>query len=199
MDTKKILGDYVSDLLGVEKHCLEAVERQTGDEKFTRYPEAHHLLQKMEGTLRTQTESLDRAFSILGEQQGSIARQAEAYATKAVASAAGAIAGMYGKLRPEDPVSRSLRDCYTTLNLIAISCTMLHTTALALREQGVADLALKNLNELTPIIVELSRVIPEVVTKELSEEGKVIDPSVWREAIESSQRAWSPKVTGTYH
>lgn len=192
MDTREILRDYVSDMLGVEKHCLEAVKRQTGDERLAAYPEAHDLLTRIEAVLRTHTGSLDQVLSMLDGQTESVV-------TKAVTSAIDAVAGIYGKFRPEEPVSRSLGDHYTTLNLAAINYTMLHTTADALHEQGVAELALKNLNELTPLIVELTRVIPGVVTRELSEEGKVIDPSLWREATTRTQKAWSPKVVGTYH
>ncbi|MEM5787517.1 MAG: hypothetical protein AAGU11_09380 [Syntrophobacteraceae bacterium] len=186
MDKKEILRDYVSDMLGVEKHCLESIERQTADDRFSACPEAHGLLIKIEAVLRSHTGTLDSCLSTLdGEMKGLF--------TKATTSAMGAIAGLYGKLR-EDPVSRSLRDDYTALSLAAISYTMLHTTALALHDQPVAALALKHLNDLTPLIVALSRVIPEVVARELYAEDKVADPLIYQAALAGTQRAWSPEV-----
>ncbi len=192
MDNREILRDYVSDMYGVEKHCLEAIQRQTGDEKFTPFLEAHQLLTKIENILRSHTQSLDQCLSALDGGAGTTL-------SKAASTAMGAIAGIYGKFRAEDPVSRSLRDDYTSLNLAAIGYTMLHTTACALGDRKVADLALRHLHEITPCIVSLSRIIPEVVAEELYQEGKVTDPSVWREAASNTQQAWSHNVVGEYH
>ena len=192
METKEILRDYVSDMLGVENHCLESIERQTGERRFIRFQEAHDLLSKIEMTLRTHTFALEQYLS-------SINGGAESLVKKAATSAIGAISGLYGMIRPEDPVSRSLRDDYTALNLAAISYTMLYTTARALNELRLAELASQHLNELTPLVVSLSRVIPRVVAEELSDEGKVADPSVWQKAAANTQRAWSSEVVGKYH
>jgi hypothetical protein len=76
---------------------------------------------------------------------------------------------------------------------------MLHTTACILNEDIAADLALKNLAEITPLIVALSRVIPEVVAKELSMEDKAIMPAKWRDALKNTQKAWGHQVVGEYH
>jgi hypothetical protein len=193
MDAKEILGSYVGDMLGAEKHCLESLERQTHDEKFLRYREAHDLLLRIENVLRMHTTALEQCLSQLD------AGGMGASLKKAATTAIGAIAGWYGKMRPEDPVSRSLRDDYTALNHIAISYTMLHTTACGLNESRVADLALQHLHEITPLVVALSRIIPSVVTMELSDEGKVSDPSAWRAALDNTQKAWSSDVVGEYH
>lgn len=192
MDIREVLRDYVSDMLSVEKHCLESIARQTRDEKFRCFPNAYEILTRIESTLRTHTIALDQYLAAI-EDGG-----AESKLKKAAASAVGAIAGLYGKIRLEDPVSRSLRDDYTALNLAAISYTMLHTTARALNVSRVADLALQHLNDLTPVIVALSRVIPEVVAKELSAEGKVLEPSAWHDALANTQGAWSSEVTGRH-
>jgi len=192
MDVNEILRDYLNDILGVEKHCLEAVERHTGDERYSTYPDAHGVLLNIETTLRSHVSALDRCLSSL---DGGV----ESVIKKAAASAIGALSGIYDKIRPEDPVSRGLRDFFTTLSHAAIGYTMLYTTACALNEQEVSDLALRHLNELTPLIVGLSRVIPSVVSKELEIEGKVIDGSKWRLAIANTQKAWSSDVVGKYH
>ena len=71
-------------------------------------------------------------------------------------------------------VSKSLRDDYTALGLSAISYTMLHTTALGLGDQATAQLAKRNLDDITPIIVEISQVMPKVVLQELQEDGETV-------------------------
>ena len=93
-----------------------------------------------------------------------------ATAKAAVATALGAFAGLYDKVR-KDPVSRMLRDDYTALNMASFSYTMLHTTALAFHDEPVASLALKHLQDLTPLIMHLNEVVPHVVVKELQDEG----------------------------
>jgi hypothetical protein len=156
------------------------------------YKEAWDILSKIESTLRSHTFALDHYLA-------SIDGETESMVKKAATTALGAIAGLYGKLRPEDPISRSLRDDYTALNLVAISYTMLHTTALALKDLRLAELALQHLGEITPYVVALSRVIPSVVAKELADEGKVLDPSVWRTALDSTQKAWSSDTVEKFH
>ncbi len=192
METKQILREYVIDMVAVQNHCLESTKRQIADDKFKRFPEAHDLLAKIENTLRAQQLTLDRCLDSLDGGAGAAIK-------KAASTATGAIAGLYGKLRHEDPVSRSLRDDYVALNLLAVSYTMLHTTALALSNAQAADIALKHLSQITPFIVELNRIIPTVVTMELTDENKVIDPTVWKKAQENSQKAWSHFIVGEYH
>ena len=68
---------------------------------------------------------------------------------------------------------------------------MLHTTALGLKNQEVADLALRNLKGLTPILVDLSKVVCTVVADELDDEDKVYTASVGVQAVRDTQEAWS--------
>jgi hypothetical protein len=73
---------------------------------------------------------------------------------------------------------------------------MLHTTALAQHDQKTAMIADSQLKDLTPIIVEISEVIPLVVTRELTEDGEALDGSVGMEAVRNTQKAWNREVTG---
>lgn len=189
-DTQEVLRGYLSDMLGAEKHTLESIERQTKDDRVHSFLEAHEILIRIETTLRKHTSILEQHLDAMGgEDTGSFMK-------KAATAAAGAMSGIYGIIRPEDPVSRDLRDDYTALNLAAISYTMLYTTAVALADSRVADMALKHLNDLTPLIVTLSKIIPPVVAKELSMEGKAIYPTAGMEAVTKTQQAWSREVTG---
>jgi hypothetical protein len=72
---------------------------------------------------------------------------------------------------------------------------MLHTTGLALKQPETANLALSQLHDITPIIVDISEIIPLVVIRELSNDSEVIDRTVGDTAIRNTQKAWSRNVT----
>ncbi|HEX2224040.1 MAG TPA: hypothetical protein VHN15_07525, partial [Thermoanaerobaculia bacterium] len=59
-----------------------------------------------------------------------------------------------------------------------------------------AQLALGNLKELTPLLVELSQFIPKVVLKELAFEGYSIETTVGEQASRNTHEAWQPSNTG---
>jgi len=190
-DTKEILRDYASDMLGVEKQLLEAVERQTRDNRVRSYRDAYELLMKIETVLSGHIITLEQYLSSTNG-----GATPESFLKKAATTAMGAVTGLYERVRMEEAISRDLRDNYASLSLAAISYTMLHTTACALNDNKLADLALHHLNELTPLVVSLSRIIPPVLVKELSIEGKAFDPTVSQEAVANTQRAWSHEVIG---
>lgn len=180
---QETLQQYVSDMVSLNKHILEAVERQTRDKRTKQYPEAFQVLTRIESTLKGHIPALEHQLSTLGGDPTSPVK-------KAVSAVAGVAAGAYDKIRT-DTISKMLRDTYTALSLAAISYTMLHTTGLALKNQATADLSVRYLSQITPLIVEISEVVPLVVANEL-EDG---DPAVGREAVRHTQKAWSNKVT----
>jgi hypothetical protein len=175
------LRTYVNDMVTLDKHILEAVERQYEDERTKDNARVRDLLAKIKNAQGRHVAALEGHVTRLGSEAGAAVKQA-------VGSAAGVVAGLYDKVR-KDPVSRMLRDDYTALNLAAISYIMLHTTALAFRNQAVADTALSHLQDLTPIIMGLNAVVPYVVAEELTDDGSV-DPSAAPTAVENTQRAW---------
>lgn len=190
-NTREHLRPYVADMAAVEKHILEAVERQTKDESFQKLPQAQQLVNRLETTLRNHVQGLEKhleqfpAGSAAGAVKG------------AVTGVLGVFAGLYDKVRTE-AASRGLRDDYTALNLASVSYVMLHTSALALNEPATAQLALSNLKDLTPLVMQLNEAIPEVVVRELAEEGKAYDASVVQRAVRATQEAWSTTATAAH-
>ena len=106
----------------------------------------------------------------------------------------GTVASAIGKSRSTE-VSKGLRDDYVALSQIAISYTMLHSTALGMRDTALAQAAETNLNDITPLIVELSRVMPTIVVNELSADGLDVDTSVGSQATSNTQKAWTAGAT----
>lgn len=184
-DRNEVLKTYVSDMLGVERHILQVIDYQTGDERVQFYSPAYELLLKIQSVLKEHIMILDGILERI-EISG-----AEAFIKKVSSSVMGALSGMYDRVRMDNPVSRNLRDDYTALHMAAISYTMLHTTGLALKDSQVADTAFRHLSDLTPLIVELGKIIPYVVANELVKEDKAIDATAGEVASHNVERAWN--------
>src|SRR5438045_2749044 len=107
----------------------------------------------------------------------------------AVATVAGTLAGLYDKIR-KHPVSRMLRDDSVALSLAATAYSMLYTTALAVRDLPVANVALRHLRGITPLVVELSDTIPGVVCRELAQTDPEIDATIVDLARKNTAEAW---------
>lgn len=184
-NNRDALRPYVADMAAVEKHILEAIERQSKDDDVRQFPEAAQWVDRTVGILRRHVDSLESHLKNFdgGGMAGTV--------KEAVTGVLGVFAGLYDKVR-KDTASRALRDDYTALSLAAISYTMLHTTALGLRQGTTAELALSNLKELTPLLVDLSQFIPKVVLKELSFEGYSIETAVGEQAARNTHEAWRP-------
>lgn len=178
------LRPYLADMAAVEKHILEALEKQHQSEDIKQFVNAHQVIHRLMDVLRQHVQTLETHLE--GFQGGGTA----ATVKEAVGGVLGAIAGLYDKVR-KDKASRALRDDYTALGLAVISYTMLHTTALGLRQGATAEIALRHLKDLTPIQVELSKIIPQVVLRELSLEGYDVEPALAQNAVRNTQEAWS--------
>jgi hypothetical protein len=183
-DSREDLRPYVADMSAVITHIQQAVERQKNDDDFKQIPQALQIVTQLDTVLKSQAQTL---LSHLEKFPGG----GVAGAVKStVTGVLGTVAGLYDKVRSET-ASRGLRDDYTALNLAAISYTMLHTSALTLGETATADLALRGLKEITPLIMQLTEVVPHAVVRELTAEGKTTDAAIVKRAIEATQEAWA--------
>ncbi|MCX6046768.1 MAG: hypothetical protein NT075_16815 [Chloroflexi bacterium] len=181
-DRKETIQHYVSDMIATEKHIQEAVKRQIDDESVKEQPEARELVSQIAMVLQSHISQLEKHEEQLGGGGAGI--------KDAVTSTLGVMAGLYDKVRSKQ-VSRMLRDDYTALNLAAISYTMLHTTALGLNDRTTADVALRNLKDITPLVTQINQVIPQIVTRELLEDHPGLSMSSGQEAKRNTQEAWS--------
>ncbi len=184
-----VLNDYLTDMHGVEKHIMEALERQLEGGDLAKFPEANRVVTQLHDILKRHGDAI--AALVQRREGGDLKMTVK----DAVTGALGFIAGLYDKVR-EDKVSRMIRDDYTATNLAAISYHMLHTTALGLKNDEVASLALRHLKDLTPVLVDLSKVVCHVVARELAEEDKVFDGTVGPQAVRNTQEAWAGEHVG---
>lgn len=186
-DNKETLQQYVGDMLAVDKHIHEAVRRHRDDKQVQADAEAHQMLSRVESTFDTLIEELEQLLERLGGSASSPVKDV-------VASTVGALGGMVNKLRTET-VSKMLRDDYTLLGLAAISYTMLNTTGHALNDPATAQVAVRHLRQITPLVTGISRVIPLTVARELGEDHEVFT-SAAAQSVRETQQAWSAEVTG---
>jgi ferritin-like metal-binding protein YciE len=183
-DQKKTLQRYVSDMLSVEEHILEAIKHQAKDGDFKEFPMAHEFVSKTEVVLRGHVDMLKTHLDALGGDPGNPVKEA-------VTSMLGKAAGIIDQVRQNDKISADLRDDYTALNLAAVSYTLLHTTGLALQDTKTASLAQKHLMDLTPLITRINEIIPQVVVQELKDEGATVGAMISDQALSNTQKAWS--------
>ena len=180
----QVLNTYLTDMHAVEEHIAEALERQLNGEAIKKYPEATRVVTALHATLQRHAGALEA--KVEASEGGNIKDALK----EALGEALGFAAGLYDKVR-RDTVSRMIRDDYTATSLAAISYHMLHTTALGLKNDDVASMALRHLKDLTPHLVDLSKVVCHVVAKELADEDKIFDGTVGDQAVRNTQEAWS--------
>lgn len=173
---------YVNDTAAMAKHIENAFDQQRKDADVRSHPEAHQLIERMHGTLLAQRTAMEKHAEAEGGGVGAAVKEA-------VTSITGALAGLYGKVR-KHPTSRILRDNYTALALACVAYQMMHTTALGLGKQALADTALKNLRELAPLIIAVTEIIPGVVLRELASDDPNIDLTVEQQARDNALSAW---------
>lgn len=189
-DRAELIQGYVNDMLAVEREAHAAVRRQKHDASVKQFHEASRLIDRIEDTLDRHIAELEKSLEMMGGN--------ESLLKKAVGTALGAVSGIYDKVRSDDRVSRMLRDDYTALSFAIVCYEMLHTTALAAGDSTVADLALRHMRAYAPLVIEVTDVLPQVVTDELAAEGKIsLDPVAAREAARNARAAWEQGASQT--
>ena len=88
MDRQTIINDYVTDMAAVEKHILEAVERQVGTQATKEVPEALSVLNGVKSTLSRHISALEASNETV--EGGGLKEQLK----EAVSGALGVAAGI---------------------------------------------------------------------------------------------------------
>jgi ferritin-like metal-binding protein YciE len=180
-DTKDTINSYITDMLSLEEHIDKAITGQIEDLKDD---------PQIVADLKAVQRSVQHHVSDL--KQLSEARQATT-ATDAIKRAGSGVlgfaAGLIDLVRSEG-LAKNLRDDYAALSLAAIGYVMLNTTALALDDREVADLASQHLRDYTKALVGLHSVIPAAVVRFLQQEGLPARPDVLNEVYRNVTEAW---------
>ncbi len=180
--TQKILADWVGDIVALESHIEEAMDRQlklTSDNA-----EITSTIQRFHDTIRASKYRAEEFQKQLGSTAGNPV-------IKAGSSVLGKAAGIIDKVR-EDSISKSLRDDYTAYNLAAISYTMLHTTAMAVGDGATQQFAGEGLKTYAGLVQDINRLMPLAVVTELKANDDVpaVDASIVEGCRSFIDSAW---------
>lgn len=184
MNRQETIQKYIHDMLALQRHVLEAVERQRDDEKVRAHPEVNEVVIRIERMLKAHLAELETVAEEIGGGKGSVVK-------KALGGALGVAAGLYDRMRSHE-LSRMLRDNYTALNLAAISYSMMHTMALAVTEENVARLAKRHLAQIPPLLDSVRRLLPHVVADEIAHQDEFsVVSDAGAAAVVSLADAWT--------
>ena len=180
-DRNEAINSYITDMLALEDHIEKAVKGQLTDLKD--YPDVLTELRQIHRKIEHHVSDL----RLLSDRRnaGGVVESVK----RAGAAVAGAAAGLIDLLRTEG-LPKNLRDDYTAFNLASIGYVMLHTTAVALDDQEVGDLAQQHLRDYTETIMRLNALVPAAVVRFLQHEGLPAREDVVPEVNRTIKEVW---------
>ena len=175
------INSYVTDMLALEDHIEKALRSQLSDLKD--YPE---LLAELRGIHRTIEHHVADLRSLTDRRNaGGVAESVK----RAGSAVAGLAAGLIDLVRSEG-LPKNLRDDFTAFNLANVGYAMLQTTALALEDQEVADLARQHYRDYAGAVMRFNNLIPAAVVRFLQQEGLPVRESAVAQVNRDVEDAW---------
>lgn len=178
---QETITKYLGDMKSVITHVYEAMERQK--DEFKDKPEVSQTIARIALGLKRQGDDIEARQKSLG---GSPTQPVK----EAVAGALGVFAGLYNKVRTEG-AAKGLRDDHVALNLVLVSYSTLHTTAVAFSDAATAQLAKTGLTESAKFAMDVQKLVPATVLREL-EDGDfgTLDKSAPEQTMVALRSAW---------
>lgn len=178
---QKTIADYVGDMVALESHIEEALDRQLTETKDDSV--AHAAVQKFHDTVKAHRDELKALQEETGSTIGNPIKDAGA-------TLLGKAAGLIDLVRTEG-ISKSLRDDYAAFSLAAIGYSMLYTTSRGLGDMRVASIAEKNLTDYAAAIERINEIMPEVVAHELEKDGHEVQKGAVEATRKMVGKAWN--------
>ncbi|MBD5635681.1 MAG: hypothetical protein IAI49_14510, partial [Candidatus Eremiobacteraeota bacterium] len=170
-------------------HINAPIESQLNSKDHNQNPDAVRIIGTIKSVGETHIAALEAQLKAAGGSAGHGVKSAWSQLL-------GGGAAALNQVR-KTKVSKSLRDDYTALALAAVSYQMLHATAAGLGDSATAALAKRHLDDITPIIVDISTAIPAIVLQELQDDGENVSVTAAQLTQQASSDAWSGKNVGT--
>ena len=180
-DRNEAINSYITDMLALEDHIEKAVKGQLTDLK--EYPEVVVALRD----IHTKIEHHISDLRMLSDRRnaGGVVESVK----RAGSALAGVAASVIDLIRTEG-LPKNLRDDYTAFSLANIGYVMLHTTALAVEDQEVADLAHQHFRDYTDAVMRLNNLIPAATVRFLEQQGLPVRADIASEVHENVVQAW---------
>ena len=176
-DSKTILQKYVSDMLSLESHIYQAIDKQVKENADD--PTVNSKYSAFATTAKSHRDALASRLEAIGGAANKPVKEG-------VAAVFGVAAGLIDKFRSEE-VSKNFRDDFTALSLSLLSYQMLHTTALALGDRETAELAAGNAKDNAKFVREIERLMPGIVVSDLKKNHKEAAPALNESAAQETE------------
>lgn len=177
------IADWVGDIVNLEGHIEEAMDRQLTLKPANQ--EVSQAIQHFHDTVRASKYRAEDYQKTLGATKGGGVVQT-------ASEVLGKAAGLIDKVR-KDTISKTLRDDYVAFNLAAVSYTLLHSTALALKDQRTVAFAEKGLETYAGLVQKINAIISQATVDDLvaNDEVPVADPTIAEQARKTIDRIWA--------
>jgi hypothetical protein len=175
------INSYITDMLSLEEHIEKAVRAQLVD--LEDYPDVARDLKQIHRKVEHHMSDL-KALSERRKAGGAV---------EAIKRAGSAVLGLGAAaidLVRNEGLPKNLRDDYTAFSLATIGYLMLHTTALALDDQEVGDLARQHFADYAEAVILLHNVVPGAVIRFLKEDGLLVREDVLPEISRTIEEIW---------
>lgn len=180
-DRDEAINSYITDMLSLEEHIQKAVRGQLED--LEDYPEVTRDLRQV---LRKNEQHVSDLKQLSDRRKA----QGPSDAVKRAGSALLGLGAAAVDLVRNEGLPKNLRDDYTAFSLASIGYLMLYTTALALEEQEVTDLARQHFGDYAKIVVLLHNVVPGAVLRFLREDGLPVRDDVLPQISRTIEEIW---------
>jgi hypothetical protein len=180
-DKDEAINSYVTDMLSLEEHIEKAVRGQLED--LEDYPEVSRDLKQV-------LRKVEQHISDLKDLSLRRGAKGPSDAIKRAGSALLGLGAAAVDLVRTESLPKNLRDDYTAFSLATIGYVMLHTTALSLQEQEVAELARQHFADYAQAVTLLHNVIPGAVVRFLREDGLPVREDVLPEISRTIEEIW---------
>lgn len=180
-DRNEAINSYITDMLALEDHIEKAVKSQLTDLK-----DQTDVVTELQGLHRKIEHHISDLRALADRRSAGGVRET---VKRAGAVVAGAAAGIIDLIRSEG-LPKNLRDDYTAFSLATIGYTMLYTTAAALDDREVAELAQQHLGDYAGAVTRLNGVVPAAVVGYLRAEGLPVREDVLPEVARTIKAAW---------
>jgi ferritin-like metal-binding protein YciE len=180
-DKNEAINSYITDMLALEDHIEKAINGQLTDLKD--YPDFQNELRQIHRTIEHHVSDL----RMLSDRRnaGGVVESVK----RAGSAVAGMAAGLIDLVRTEG-LPKNLRDDYTAFNLANIGYAMLHTTALSLGDQEVAELAHQHYRDYADAVMRFNNLVPASVVRYLQQEGLPAREDVVQQVSRNVEEAW---------
>jgi len=182
---KKIINQHLAAQIDIEEHFSAKIQEALEEIREESFVDVKDLLIRIREVLESNYTLLNKAMDKYDEPEP------VQHNGHAGSGTNGAILDQAKSLeKKRSQVSRILRELYSDLNKITVANTQLYTMGLAFKSEDVAELAMKHLEELAPLVIKVCEIVPEVITRELKMDEPQIDITVAQKALADTRILW---------